>query len=92
MLGTLLLELLLLLLALLLLLVPHLLAMELLQFCLKLGVELSDVQFLVAVEPAVHLGLIERLVQCYLLLALSLHFHLFRIALDKASGTSEFLR
>lgn len=85
-------ELLLLLLPLLLLLVLHLLAVELLQFRLQPCVELSDVQFLVPIDPAVHLGLIEGLIQRYLLLTLGLHLHLLRIALDKSSSTSEFLR
>lgn len=92
MLGSFLLEFLFLLLPLLLLLVLHLLAVELLQFGLKARVELGDVEFLVPVDSAVHLGLIEGLIQRDFLLTLGLHLHLLRIALDKPSSTSEFLR
>lgn len=79
----LLLELLLLLLPLLLLLVPHLLPAELLQLRLQPRVQLGDVQLLVPVHPAVHLRLVQRLVQRQLLLALRLHLHLLRVALSK---------
>lgn len=88
----LLLELLLLTLPLLLLLIPHLLPMKFLQFLLQPCIQLGDVQPFMAINVAVHLGLIEGLIQCDLLFALGLHFHLLGVALTNPSSTSEFLR
>lgn len=82
-LGSLLLELLLLSLSLLLLLVLHILALMIfVKLLLKLRIQLGDVETFMAIRVAVHLGLVEGLVQGQLFLGFLLRLHLLLFTLD----------
>lgn len=82
-LGSLFLELLLLALGLLFLLVLHLSAvMVFIKFFFEFGVEFGDIQFFVAIDVAVHLCLVEGLVESHFFFCLVLRLHVLFVALD----------
>jgi hypothetical protein len=66
-----------------LILILHISALVILvQLFLKLRVEFCDVEAFVAVDVAVHLSLVEGLVQGQLFLGFLFRFHIFLVTLD----------
>ena len=66
--------------------------MELLQLFFQLRIQLLDIDLPMIVRLAVHLGLMERLLQCDFFLTFDYRLNLIFITLHDLKSTSSFLR